>query len=85
MKRLLSHTISHEATTIARYSASADNRETVCCFLDFQDINEPPRKTQNPVIDLLVSTHEPQSASAQGWIEKSGTLDRKNLPAVPLM
>lgn len=39
----------------AWYSASADKRETVDCFLDFQEINESPRKIQKPVMDLLES------------------------------
>ena len=50
------------------YSASADDLETVCCFLDFLEIRESPRKTQKLVNDLLVSGHEAQSASAKALI-----------------
>jgi hypothetical protein len=46
---------------IARYSASIEDLDTVCCFLDFQEINEPPRNTQNPITDLRVSTQPAQS------------------------
>lgn len=28
-----------------RYSATADDKETVCCFLDFQNISVQPRRT----------------------------------------
>ena len=52
---------SHVALAIALYSASAEDLETVCCFLDFQDIKELPRNTQKPKMDLLVSGQVPQS------------------------
>lgn len=47
----------------ARYSASADERETVDCHLDFHEIDEAFKKIQNHVVDFHVSRHEPQSAS----------------------
>ena len=47
---------------IALYSASAKERATLVCFLDFQETRESPRKTQNPVTDFLESWHEAQSA-----------------------
>ena len=50
------------------YSASTNDLETVCCFLDFLEIRESPRKTQKPVTDLLVSGHEVQSTSAKALI-----------------
>jgi hypothetical protein len=39
------------------------SRESGNClyFLDFQEINEPPMKMQNPIIDLQVSTLPSQS------------------------
>lgn len=46
----------------ARYSASADERETVVYFFAFHDTRDSPRKMQKPVVDLRVSKHEPQSA-----------------------
>lgn len=45
------------------YSASADDRETVDCFLAFQDIKEVPNVTQYPVSDWRVVGQAPQSAS----------------------
>ena len=48
---------------MARYSASADEREMVGCFFDLQETNESPRKMQNPVTDQRESKHFPQSAS----------------------
>jgi hypothetical protein len=38
--------ISQEAEAIDRYSALAENRDTVSYFLDFQKIRESPRKAQ---------------------------------------
>lgn len=35
----------------------------VDCFLAFQDTNESPKKKQKPVVDILESAHEAQSAS----------------------
>ena len=52
---------SQTTEVFALYSALADDQETVCCFLDFQEINDLPRKTQQHVIDLLVSGHPAQS------------------------
>ena len=39
---------SKQVFVIARYSASADDLDTLVCFLDFQEIIEFPRKMQNP-------------------------------------
>ena len=55
--------ISQTATAIDLFSDFAEDRETVCCFFDFHEIKDSPRKTQNPVTDLLVLGHEAQSAS----------------------
>ena len=44
---------SKQVFAIARYSASADDLDTLVCFLDFQEIIEFPRKMQNPEIDRL--------------------------------
>lgn len=46
-----------------RYSTSANDDDTVCCLLAFQEIGDSPMKMQKPVVDFLVLTHEPQSAS----------------------
>jgi hypothetical protein len=53
------------------YSASAEDLEMVCCFLDFQDTKESPRKRQKPVTDFLVSGHAAQSASQNALSLKS--------------
>ena len=52
---------------MALYSASAEDRDTVLCFLDFQEISESPTKTQNPIVERLVSGHVPQSESAKAF------------------
>jgi len=45
------------------YSASTEERKTVTCFLDFQEIRVLPKKTTKPLIDLLLWGQEAQSAS----------------------
>ena len=47
----------------ARYSASVDDRETVDCFLEDQEIGLEPRKTKMPVVDFLSDGSPAQSAS----------------------
>ena len=59
--------ISQVTLAMALYSASAEERDTVCYFLDFQEINESPRKTQKPLIDLLVSGQVAQSESTKAF------------------
>jgi len=51
----------------ARYLASGEERETVVCFLDFQEIREVPRSMQRPVVDRLVIGHEAQSESLKAF------------------
>ena len=36
------------------YSASAEDKDTLPCFLDFQEIELLPRNTTYPLTDLLV-------------------------------
>lgn len=43
--------------------ASAEDFETVFCFLDFQDTGESPNNKTNPVTEQRVSRHDVQSAS----------------------
>ena len=50
--------ISQTATAIDLYLDSAEDHETVCCFFDFHEIKDSPRKTQNPMTDFLVLGHE---------------------------
>ena len=65
LSRANSQVISQVALAIALYSASAEERETIGCFLDFHEIKESPRKMQKPVTDLRESGHRAQSESAK--------------------
>ena len=47
----------------ALYSASVLGLATTCCFFELQLIRFPPRKMQQPLVDLLSSTELAQSAS----------------------
>ena len=71
---------------MALYSASTENLETTDCFLDFHEIKESPKKTQYPVVDLLVSTQDAQSTFVYAFKCKSD-LDDKRIPwpGIPLM
>ena len=71
---------------MARYSASADDLETLACFLDFHDMSYFPRKMQYPVTDLLVAPQPPQSKSQKAFKDKLLS-EGSNSPwlGVPLM
>lgn len=45
------------------YSISADDMDTVCCFLDFQENNESPKNTKKPETGRRVSGQVAQSES----------------------
>ena len=64
---------------MALYSASTEDLETMNCFLDFHEIRESPKKTQYPMVDLLVSTQDAQSTSVYAFKCKS-YLDDKRIP-----
>lgn len=86
MRKLINQTISHTATAIALYSDSADDLETICYFLDFQETKDSPMKTQYPVVDLQVLGHAAQFASANALICNSDWLENnKPRPRVPLI
>ena len=55
--------ISQAVKAIALYSASAVDRATTLCFLDFQEIGELPRRMQNPEVESLVAGQLAQSLS----------------------
>jgi hypothetical protein len=59
------------------YSASADDLETVCYFLDFHDIKESPKKIQKPVTDLLESGQLAQSESQKDFNCKDEFVGKK--------
>ena len=84
--RASNQVISQTVKAMALYSASAKDLETIDCFLDFHEINESPKNTQNPVVDLLVSTQDAQSASVKAFKWKSD-LDDRRMPWIghPLM
>lgn len=63
---------------MALYSNSTENCDTVCCFLDFHEIKDSPRKTQKPVTDLLESGQEAQSAFAKAFRCNSDLLEKNN-------
>lgn len=48
---------------MARYYASAENKENTACFLDFQLIKLSPKDTQKSKTDLRKSGQEAQSLS----------------------
>ena len=52
----------------ARYSASVDDRKTVDCFLEDQEIGLEPRKTKMPVVAFLSDGSPAQSASEKAEI-----------------
>jgi len=51
------------AVAIKRYSASAEDLETIVCFLVCQEIGDPPMETRYPVRDHRVIGQVSQSAS----------------------
>jgi hypothetical protein len=48
---------------MGRYSASAEDRDTMLCFFDFHEMRDFPSRTQYPVTEQRVSGHEAQSES----------------------
>jgi hypothetical protein len=60
---LMSHVTSDAALDMALYSALELDFETICYFLLFQLMGEFSNIITYPVIDLLVSTQDPQSES----------------------
>jgi hypothetical protein len=59
----LIHRSSEDVTTKLQCSASAEDRDTVVCFFEDQEIRLGPKKMVNPVVDLLSLEHSVQSAS----------------------
>ena len=71
--------ISYVVTAMALYFASAEDLETIDCFLDFHEIRESPKKMQKLVANLLVSIEDAQFASVYAFKWKSD-LDDKRIP-----
>lgn len=82
----IDHVNSQAVEARVQYSGSADDLDTVVCFLDFQEMIEAPRKQQKPVIDLLVSGHVvAQSESVKPFRCTEEDEDRKMpCPGLPL-
>ena len=59
------------------YSASAEDNETVACFLDFQEIGLPPMVMKYPLTDFLVVGQAAQSESQKASSLKFGLLFNK--------
>ena len=72
----MSQTTSLVTVAIDLYSDSAEDLDTTCCFLLFQEISESLINTQKPVIDLLVSGQAAQSASQYDFNCNSDLADR---------
>jgi len=53
----LNHLSSQVAIAVDRYSASAKDWDTICCFLVFRDIREAPKDTNQLVRDHHVKGH----------------------------
>ncbi|KAJ0513079.1 hypothetical protein HanRHA438_Chr10g0442061 [Helianthus annuus] len=62
-RRLRSQLVSAAVFATPLYSASALERETVCCRFDDQETRLSPIKTQNQEVERLESGQPPQSAS----------------------
>ena len=59
----LIHKSSEVSVAKALYSAFADERATVGCFLDFHAMSDEPRNTQKSVVERRVTWQLPQSPS----------------------
>ena len=62
-KILVSQESSAVIALIDLYSASAEDRATVGCFFDFQEMGLPPNMMKKPLTDLLVQEYWAQSES----------------------
>lgn len=78
--RCCSHVISHDACVTARYSASVEDLDTVCCFLVCHEIRLSFRKMANPVVDLRVVRQEAQSESENPLTPDVVDPNEKNKP-----
>ena len=56
--------ISQVVLAIEGYSTSTEERDAICCFLDFQEMSEEPKNTQKLEIEWRISGHVAQSESA---------------------
>ena len=73
------HFNSLETEARALYYASVEDLDTVTCFLDFHEISESPKNTQNSAVDFLVFTQLPQYTS-QYAVNLSALVQENNKP-----
>ena len=59
--------ISQTVIAMALHSTSVEDLDTMDYFLDFHDTRESPKNMQYPVVDLLVSMQDAQSASVYAF------------------
>lgn len=86
VRRKLNQVISELVMAMARYSASADERETTDCFFDFQEIKDEPRNMQKPETERLVSGQDAQSESQYVVMSRLCSEEKKRpCPGAPLM
>lgn len=78
--KCLNYVISHAVRANARYSASVDDLETVCCFFVCQETKLSSRYMANPVVDLRVDGQEVQSESEKSLIPEVLDFDEKKSP-----
>lgn len=76
----LSHIISHVVYVSARYSASADDLATVCCFLVCHDTRLSLKKMTNSDVDRRVMGHDAQSEFEKALMPEVLDPDEKNKP-----
>lgn len=63
LKRHTNQVISAVTRRIDLYSASAEDKETNACFLDFHEMGAPPREMKKTLTNLRESQHEAQFTS----------------------
>lgn len=63
LTKRVNHASSEHTLSMDQYSTSADDKETVACFLDFHEMGDRPNRIKKPLTDLLVIGHEAQSES----------------------
>lgn len=72
------HKSSHTVEARLLYSASAEKRDTVDCFLVFQEMRAGPRNTQKPVRDRQVSCKKPSQHHNRPWAGDGWKRDKKD-------
>lgn len=68
-RRVQNNIISQEERAKALYSASADDLEIVCCFLELYQIIESPINILKPVVERILSTQASQLSSVRFYCQ----------------